>query len=317
MERNSNQPLVTVAVVTYNSSPFVLETLDSIKAQSYRNIELIVSDDCSQDDTLMVCSGWIEQNKDRFVNAQLLTVPKNTGTSGNANRALKASKGEWIKYIAGDDLLIPSGIEDCVKMTPQGDVFFAEAIHFSGSLSDKKFTYERIDIEGIAFGEKSTAKSQFNILKRQYIGSGPGFFAKRSVIEEVGGFDERFPLMDDYPLFIKIAKNGHKFRIIPQEILYKRVHSSSVSHQKENDAIISSMVVRCVKEYKYQYKYENLNWLWRLFLKYSLFINGMIIDMGNNQKKLSCRAANYIRLTTDPFLWYSRLLSLRDRKGWY
>ena len=72
-----NQPLVSVTVITYNSSKTVLETLDSIKAQTYQNLELIVSDDCSTDDTVELCRNWIEQNKERFVRTELLTVEKN------------------------------------------------------------------------------------------------------------------------------------------------------------------------------------------------------------------------------------------------
>lgn len=57
------QPLVSVSVITYNSAKTVLETLESIKAQTYQNLELIVSDDCSTDNTVELCRNWIEQNK--------------------------------------------------------------------------------------------------------------------------------------------------------------------------------------------------------------------------------------------------------------
>ncbi|MDR0890977.1 MAG: glycosyltransferase [Endomicrobium sp.] len=53
-----NNPLVSVCVITYNSSKYVLETLESIKTQTYQNIELIVSDDCSTDDTVEVCENY-------------------------------------------------------------------------------------------------------------------------------------------------------------------------------------------------------------------------------------------------------------------
>ena len=104
-ETITGNPLVSIIVITYNSSKYVLETLESAKAQTYQNIELIVSDDCSTDNTVEICHNWIEQNKERFVRTELITVEKNTGIAPNCNRGVKAAKGEWVKLIAGDDVL--------------------------------------------------------------------------------------------------------------------------------------------------------------------------------------------------------------------
>ena len=52
--------LVSVVVITYNSEKYILETLESIKTQSYKNLELIISDDCSKDDTVMICRDWLD-----------------------------------------------------------------------------------------------------------------------------------------------------------------------------------------------------------------------------------------------------------------
>ncbi|MDP5081486.1 MAG: glycosyltransferase family 2 protein [Winogradskyella sp.] len=102
---NNLNPLVSIIILTYNSSKYVLETLESAKAQSYRNIELIVSDDCSTDNTVEICEIWIEANKDCFIKSEIICTETNTGIPANCNRALNNAKGEWIKYIAGDDIL--------------------------------------------------------------------------------------------------------------------------------------------------------------------------------------------------------------------
>jgi glycosyltransferase involved in cell wall biosynthesis len=107
-----NNPLVSIIVVTYNSSKYVLETLESAKAQTYQNIELIISDDASQDDTVQICKNWLLQNRERFVRTDLITVINNTGISANCNRGVNFSKGEWIKLIAGDDILM----EKCISL---------------------------------------------------------------------------------------------------------------------------------------------------------------------------------------------------------
>ena len=99
--------LVSVRVVSYNSAQTILDTLESIRKQTYQNIELIVSDDCSKDNTVELVYNWLEANKSRFVRTELITVPFNTGTSANVNRSIKACHGEWIKGIAADDILFP------------------------------------------------------------------------------------------------------------------------------------------------------------------------------------------------------------------
>lgn len=58
-----NKPLVSIVVITYNSSEYVLETLESAKAQTYTNIELIVSDDCSTDETVSICKNGLKQTR--------------------------------------------------------------------------------------------------------------------------------------------------------------------------------------------------------------------------------------------------------------
>ena len=120
-KNNVSEPLVTILVITYNSSEFIIETLKSVMLQTYRNIELIVSDDGSQDNTVVLCKDWIEENKERFINTRIIEVKKNTGIPANCNRGLKESKGEWLKYIAGDDVLFNTCIEDCLGFVKQSD----------------------------------------------------------------------------------------------------------------------------------------------------------------------------------------------------
>ena len=105
-----NNPLVSIVVITYNSAKYVLETLESAKQQTYCNIELIITDDCSTDNTVDLCDQWLETNKKNFVNVQLLIGTENVGIPANLNKGIKIAHGEWIKSIAGDDILH----EDCI-----------------------------------------------------------------------------------------------------------------------------------------------------------------------------------------------------------
>jgi glycosyltransferase involved in cell wall biosynthesis len=134
-------PLVSIIVITYNSSRFVLETLESAKNQTYQNIELIVTDDNSSDDTVYVCRKWIDENKTRFVRAELITAISNTGIPANINRGLKRVNGTWIKCIAGDDLLAKDCLTGLINyiLTQQEDIriLSSNIVSFSGNFIGK------------------------------------------------------------------------------------------------------------------------------------------------------------------------------------
>lgn len=110
-----NNPLVSIVIITYNQSKYILETLESTRFQTYHNIELIISDDYSTDNTISICKDWLQKNKDRFINVKLVVPHKNTGTAINCNRGVNASTGKWIKLLAGDDKLPPESINDFVN----------------------------------------------------------------------------------------------------------------------------------------------------------------------------------------------------------
>ena len=113
----NKKPLVSV--VTFNSEKFVFDTLESVKGQTYQNIELIITDDSSTDNTVAICSKWISENKERFTGVRLITSDFNTGITANRNRGFFAANGDWIKHVDGDDLLLPSCVQDYVEFVLQ------------------------------------------------------------------------------------------------------------------------------------------------------------------------------------------------------
>ena len=140
-QEKTNIPLVSVPVVIYNSAKTILETLESIKAQTYPNIELIISDDCSTDNTVALCRDWIDKNKERFIRVEIIVPDHNTGVAGNCNRAYAACEGEWIKSIAGDDLLMPNCILDCTTYVlehPNTIYLFGRCTAFGANESECK-----------------------------------------------------------------------------------------------------------------------------------------------------------------------------------
>lgn len=105
----SEYELISVIVVTYNSAKTIIDTLDSIKAQTYPNIEIIVTDDCSKDDTIALATTWLQEN---HLKGTIVSANTNKGVPANMNQGLRASSSRLFKFIAGDDLLYPNAIDE-------------------------------------------------------------------------------------------------------------------------------------------------------------------------------------------------------------
>ena len=228
-------PLVSVFLVTYNSSNYVLEALESVKDQTYPNIELIISDDASKDNTIEICRNWIEKNKHHFKNTILITSEINTGVAPNCNRAIKASSGIWLKVLAGDDKLLPDTITNFISyvtQTPKCDIVFGK-LYFYGEdnllVESVKNYYEETCYPLIL---QNTVKKQFkSILKRMYV-PGPGLFFKKDLWEEIGGYDEKYPMAEEYPFTFEVLKKNYYIYFLDKISYGYRVREDSICHDK-------------------------------------------------------------------------------------
>lgn len=105
-------PLVSIIVVSYNHAKFIRENLDSIKAQTYSNIQLIVADDASSDNSIEIFDNWLFENS---YSAVKNFHQKNTGFATILNECLKLATGKYLKIIAADDFLSKDSIRICVE----------------------------------------------------------------------------------------------------------------------------------------------------------------------------------------------------------
>lgn len=310
------QPLVSVNVVSYNAANFILETLDSIANQTYQNLELIISDDASPDNTVELCRDWLDHNKSRFVRTELITVEKNTGVTANCNRALAASRGEYWKIIGSDDLLTLDCIEKCVaymQANPQARFLFGKQISFTGNFKEGLFQKEELPFRAYFFRDSVSARKQYKIITRlAQVGCAPASFAQTSLLREVGGFNSRFPMNEDTPLYILLTSLGHKLWYIDEYLVYRRIHAESIMHQKDSDdAIIGKAGMRYVTGEWAPFIQENSNWFWR---KMSIFSNWMSMNIarnGNTKKSWKCRFWLRCAKVLNPYRWsvlYSRII---------
>ncbi len=309
-------PLVSIIVITYKSSPWVKETLESVMAQTYPNYELIITDDCSPDNTVEICHQWIDSHKDIGKRMELVEAAQNTGVSGNCNRGLAVAKGQWLKFIAGDDMLAPTAIEDYMSYVtthPNVRHLVAKAIHFTSQLKESDKNYPD-KISPYLYRDEVTVKFQYDVIRRCFFGSGPTYFIQKEALMAVGGFDERFPMQEDYPLFIKMIGRGYKMMLLDRVTVYKRMVETSLQYDKNENDIFPKNLVRIIVDYKFQYRKECLGPLWRLCHNYSLWLQNAIISAGNTYLSPKCKVLYSIYKITDPFVWYSRYIHKQSKQ---
>lgn len=222
-------PLVSVIVITYNSSKFVLETLESIKNQTYSNIELIISDDCSTDETINICQNWLYENKNRFKNTELIISKKNTGIPANCNRGFDKANGEWIKNIAGDDCLYPNAIEEYMNYVNNNntEIVFSSMNLFQNNFKESSKIESHISPLAIFKSNKAKALDQFNFLAFGNAIYAPSVFIKKDLFFIVNKYDEDIKLCEDWPMWLKITQMGYTFYYIDKPLVKYRIHQQS------------------------------------------------------------------------------------------
>ncbi len=115
----NRQPLVTIGVISYNNSRFVVEALDSIKNQTYQNIQIIISDDCSTDDSVLVIENWMKENS--HLNMVIFTTSVNGGVCKSLNKIVQHSQGKYISTISTDDKYLPNFVRNRVEYLERAD----------------------------------------------------------------------------------------------------------------------------------------------------------------------------------------------------
>lgn len=230
-------PLVSVIISTYNSSRFIEETLESIAYQTWKEIEIIVTDDCSKDDTVEICRKWLARRNPRFSRTQLLTSNVNTGVSGNANRGLLAANGNWIKFLGADDTLKCNCLEDnmlFISAHPEIRVLFSKVNIYNNDFSSENFIRtvpgDPINSANI-MSDNNNAESQYQmLLLSDRVHFSPSVFIHRETLVLVGGFDERFPMLEDYPLWLKLTRNGYRLNFMNRVTVNYRMHNQAINN---------------------------------------------------------------------------------------
>jgi len=299
-----NNPLVSVIVITYNSEKYVLETLESAKAQTYKNIELIVSDDCSTDKTVEICQDWLDLNKTRFAHVYLLTVEINTGVTANCNRAVKSARGEWIKLIGGDDILMDTCIEENIQYINQHhEAFCVESgiylINEKSEIIGNKLNGPDKHFHDI----RTSAYFQHKLLLWTYPVNILCIFYKKKILEEIDYYDEEIPHQEDVSFLFRLTIKGFKIYYFPEITVKRRLRQGTLSGYSDTRLIKQNYIDNSLKTYN-KYKYPHMTFVSILFEKYNEFIRLSFYRYTNNKKTVL--NLNMLKIFLAPYIVYYR-----------
>lgn len=204
-------PLVTIITPVYNQSKYVGETIESVLSQDYCNLEYLVINDGSTDNTTEVLQ--------RYTNRINWKTHQNIGETATVNLGAKQAKGEIIGIVNSDDPLLPGAINEMVK-------FFLHQPELIVVYPD----WQMIDAEGKVIEIVKTFNYNYqNMLRWHYCLPGPGALIKKELFLSIGGRDPNFRFVADYDFWLRAGLLGNFARIPKVLASYRRYDESTTS----------------------------------------------------------------------------------------
>ncbi len=221
----NNFPKVTVCLPTYNSGEFLTQAIDSVLGQTFTDFELIISDDCSNDNTPEVIRSYLKQDS----RIRYLQNSKNLGLFANWNRCLESASGEYITVFAQDDVMLPKNLEQKVKILDkyQNVGLVASSIMVvDGENNYLNWDWANYAEDKLVNGEEWVRK---NLGEANPICC-PFVLMRRQVLEKVGGkFNDNYAFAADLELWLRIGLVADLYFV--KEILgYYRWHPGNKTH---------------------------------------------------------------------------------------
>lgn len=209
-------PLVSIVIPAFNAEKYLREAIDSVLAQAYPNIELIVLDDGSTDGTSDILRSYPE-------NLFYWEGHANMGQSATLNKGWQMSKGDILSYLSADDVLLPKAVEVSVAelLADRGLVL----VYCDYMLFDE----HGIDIKPVTVDEYRYDE----MVSRLVVPPGPGPFFLRSAYESTGGWNTLLRQIPDFDFWLRLGLVG-KGQRVPVQLAKYRVHTDSQTYAEAN-----------------------------------------------------------------------------------
>lgn len=238
------KPLVTIRTSCYNHEDYLGDYFESIINQTYQNIELVLFDDASPDNSQKVIEEWLPKLEERFVRVIYIPREKNVGLIKNCNDSIKLAQGKYIFGFASDDVMLPKKIENSVNFLENNEEYgmvYSDIIEYrNGKAAIKSRFGNKAMPEGDIF--------QQLLLKGNFIPA-PSVCIRSDVFNVINGYDDKLAV-EDYQMWLSIAEKYQVGYLGEPTALY-RIHDKSLSHNKE------TRIKACEDALKVKFRFAN------------------------------------------------------------
>jgi glycosyltransferase involved in cell wall biosynthesis len=216
-------PKVSVLMPSFNYARYLQAAIESVLSQSYTDLELIITDDCSTDGSREILEHW------RRLDDRVAPVfhDINLGLARARNSGLAVSRGEFVALCDADDVWLPNKLETqirCFQAQPELGVVHSDSaiIDGSGNLTGQRFSslYHR---KG-----QITSGNLFEVLCGQNFLCVPTVILRRKAIEYAGGFEENLRSLEDWVCWIKVSRK-YPFHYVEDALVQYRIHGAGLS----------------------------------------------------------------------------------------
>ncbi len=208
---------VSVIIPTYNAPAFLVEAVEAVLAQTYRDYELIVVDDGSGPETRAALGPYMDRI--RYV------YQENTGIAGARNRGLKEAEGNYIAFLDHDDLWLPRNLEKQVARAterPEAGLVYCDFVLFVDTPEGRRDLGDPFAKKCKPEGDVFAALFESNFVNTLAI------LCKRECFEKLGGFDPGYRLILEYEMALRIARE-YDFAYVPEVLAKYRLHGDNTT----------------------------------------------------------------------------------------
>lgn len=233
-------PLVSVIIPAYNAHNFIGETLDSVIAQTYQPIEIIVVDDGSTDDTARIVSGYRSQVQYYHQkNSGGCAIPRNTG--------IAISSGEFLCFIDADDLMVPDRIAsqvDFMQRFPEVGLVFSNYQNFTETAPYPTTHFETCPIlhAHLSSRDEVVIENARAYLAQENFGIASSFLMRRSLVLAEPSFEPSLKSSEDFHYYYRLSRHT-QVGILNKVGMLRRLHGNNMSGKTEQ------MRSECIRSY--------------------------------------------------------------------
>jgi alpha-1,3-rhamnosyltransferase len=287
---------LTLAILTFNSEPFLASLLLSVSDQAAKDIQVIISDDCSTDNTLDIINNWKSVYQHLFYEIIFITSPVNTGIVENYKRTFKFIKGEWTKGIAGDDLVYPTGVasfrQDIDKFKDSMIVIGKALLLREGEKESPKILIPKSEI----INKLTSVEKIKNYLFEGNSIPAITLLVKSEIFTKGNYFIHAKRNFEDLPFHLELLSNNIHFSFSENTYIIYRKHGKNLSSKDANQILSSSFVD--YQSILLKYAWINNKWIYCINSFWNLVLGFVIVKCGNQGEIL--KALNLFRRKLQP-----------------